>query len=137
MGDTYDDVRSCPAPPPCARDCLTMFAELPHSPDVSLEPAPLSGWSPVDDRPGDQWAGFWGADDAYYLRLTSATGAERWFAGAGPVEATRSVSSVLVLRAGVTPRTAAVLVGRAAARGAERLPTVLAGRAGRSLRRPA
>jgi hypothetical protein len=88
-------------------------------------------------------AAFWGADDRYYIRLQHPDRGEVWFVGEGPVEATANAveSTVLSLRAklgqGAARSLGPVLWGRSTQRAGAATTTVLAGRAGRSLRWPA
>jgi hypothetical protein len=44
-----------------------------------LEPAPLTALLPGDRDPADEWSGFWGEDDGYYVRLRTVEGVRRWF----------------------------------------------------------
>jgi hypothetical protein len=120
-----------------------MFVVLNSPPMVPCEPAPVTEWRPDELRGGEEVRAFWGADDCYYVSVKRADGATQWYVGHGPLSAQTSGDhdpSVLPLR-GVRPirvaesrAASAVLWGRLSHRAGTTAATVLAGRAGRSLR---
>jgi hypothetical protein len=123
-----------------------MFVELATPPVGPLEVAPLSNWTPEETGLDGLRTAFWDAEGVYLLCLMDAAGTPRWFAGLGPAgglpTTTRRGAKVLPFRrpdaAAAAPRFTMRVVRTAAGGPAGAAgTTVLAGRAGRSLRWPA
>jgi hypothetical protein len=120
-----------------------MFVALSSLPSIPLEPAPVTAWLAGELVTDEQSRlGFWGADDRYYLCISSLDGRVHWFVGEGAATAPTSADQGVIRIDAWRDRRAAragrpILWGRAHRRAGAPITTILAGRAGRSLRWPA